>query len=60
MSALIGKSVINSSTSKQQYAFSKDARFKMPRQPTAAFGYELPGTFGGKKDGSDGRGFGSS
>ena len=42
------------------YAFSKDERFKPVKSYTNAFGYEIPGQFGWKKDDAAGRGFGSS
>ena len=42
------------------FQFSKDERFKAPKQYTSAFGYEIKGYFGKKRDTSDGRGFGSS
>ena len=38
-------SIINNSTSKQQFAFSKAARFPSPKQPTNAFGYEVKSNF---------------
>lgn len=55
-----GKSIINNSPSKAQYAFPKASRFVAPKQPTAAFGYEIKGTFGGNGNSGAGRAFGSS
>ena len=43
------RSVINSSTSKQQFAFSKASRFPQPRAHTNAIHYEIPGYFGKTK-----------
>lgn len=43
------KSVINNSTSKQQYAFSKADRFPTEKKWTNAFGYEIPGYMGHTK-----------
>lgn len=40
------RSVINNSSSKQMFAFSKASRFASPKQPTAAFGYETKSQFG--------------
>ena len=54
------RSQINSSPSKAMFQFSKDERFKAPKAYTSAFGYEIKGYFGKKRDTSDGRGFGSS
>ena len=54
------RSSINNSTAKSMYAFSKDARFKVPRANSCAFGYEIPGQFGHKTDSGAGKGFGSS
>ena len=54
------RSTINNSTSKAMFAFSKDERFKSPKGYTTAFGYEIPGQFGHKKDDAASRGFGSS
>ena len=59
MSGVREKSSINNSVSKQQFAFSKDDRFKKPKQFTNAFGYEIKSQFE-KKGGAIGRGFGSS
>ena len=52
--------MLNNSTSKQQFAFSKDARFKEPRKPTVAFGYETKSMFKSDKAAGNGRAFGSS
>jgi len=61
MSASKERSAVNSSTSKAMFAFSKDNRFKAAKkEATNAFGYEIPGSFGWKRDGASGRGFGSS
>ena len=54
------RSTINNSTSKAMFAFSKEDRFKSPKSYTSAFGYEIPGQFGHKKDDAQNRGFGSS
>lgn len=43
------KSVVNNSTSKQQFAFSKASRFPEPKKWTKAFGYEIPGYMGHTK-----------
>lgn len=51
---------INNSTAKQQFAFSKDERFKSPRANSTAFGYELPGQFGRQHASGTGRAFGTS
>lgn len=50
------RSVINNSSSKQQYAFPKAERFVSPKKPTAAFGYEIKGYFSDHK--GQGIGFG--
>ena len=55
-----GKSIVNNSPSKAQYAFPKASRFTSPKQPTAAFGYEIKGFFGDKAGSGSGRPFGSS
>ena len=44
------RSVVNGSTSKQQFAFSKASRFPSPKKPTNAFGYEIKGFFSDKKN----------
>ena len=54
------RSQINRSPSKAMFQFSKDERFKVPKAYTNAFGYEIKGQFGKKRDSADGRGFGSS
>ena len=43
------RSVVNNSSSKQQFAFSKADRFTTPKKWTVAFGYEQPGFFGKTK-----------
>ena len=43
------RSVVNSSTSKQQFAFSKASRFPAPKAATNAFGYEVKEGFGNKR-----------
>ena len=43
------RSVINNSTSKQQFAFSKADRFPTEKKWTNAFGYEIPGYMGHTK-----------
>ena len=50
------RSVCNSSSSKQQFAFSKASRFPEPKQNTVAFGYAVKEGFGNKK--GSGIGFG--
>ena len=52
------KNSINTSTSKQQFAFSKADRFMSPKAYTNAFGYEMGTQFGQKKGG--GIGFGKT
>lgn len=51
---------INNSTSKQQFAFSKDERFKDKKGYTDAFGYEIKGQFGHIKNSGNGHAFTSS
>ena len=51
---------INTSSSKQQFAFSKSSRFPTPKQNTNAFGYEIVGQFGHQKGANVGKGFYSS
>ena len=48
---------INNSSSKQQFAFSKSARFPSQRFNTHAFGYEIPGQFGHQRGSGAGRAF---
>ena len=55
-----GKSVVNNSPSKAQYAFPKSNRFVTPKQNTAAFGYEIKGYFGDKNNSGQGRAFGTT
>ena len=43
------RSVCNSSTSKQQFAFSKASRFPSPKPYTNAFGYEVKEGFSNNK-----------
>lgn len=60
MSHARGKSVINNSPSKAQYAFPKASRFTSPKQNTAAFGYEIKGYFGNLNSSMNGRAFGTT
>lgn len=53
-------SVINNSTAKQAFAFSKDSRFKQPRSSSNCFGYDISGQFGRKHDNGKGHAFTSS
>ena len=57
MSAHREKVNINTSSSKQQFAFSKQNRFATPRSNTHAFGYEIKGQFGHKNGANTGKGF---
>ena len=51
------KAPMNTSSSKQQFAFSKSSRFASPKANTHAFGYEIPGQFGHKHGSGNGRAF---
>ena len=51
---------INNSTAKQQFAFSKDERFKAPKIASNAFGYESKSQFGHHQGSGNGRAFGTS
>ena len=55
-----GKSVVNNSPSKAQYAFPKASRFVSPKQHTHAFGYEIKGYFGKAAGSGAGRAFGKT
>lgn len=55
-----GKSVINNSPSKAQYAFPKASRFTSPKQNTHAFGYEIKGYFGHQSNTGMGHAFGTA
>lgn len=54
------KAPMNTSTSKSQFAFSKQARFPSPKPNTIAFGYDLKGQFGHKTGTGAGKGFSTS
>jgi hypothetical protein len=60
MSSLRRTFQINNSTAKQQFAFSKDDRFKSPKPFSNAFGYEIPGQFGHIKNSGNGHAFTTS
>ena len=51
---------INRSTSKQAFAFSKQARFPHTRSVTNVAHYDKPSMFGAKTGNNTGRGFSSS
>lgn len=51
---------LNNSTSKQQFAFAKDSRFKANRESTNTMFYDIPGSFGKLKGAGTGHAFTTS